>query len=235
MRRIDGERPVGIYDRLSVLLQGEMRGGFPAIPKNQSRIVRAQSDGPVIIFEAFFELAKVQVVIAKIFIGFHRCRVQGESALAFGNRFVDTPLEQQDLSSNQVSIGVIRIKVERLRCQVAAPVEGRLRDRCFGRLRLVTKTIRQNAEGADIIRIGVERLLAKLETRCRFPAENPAFCIAAAHCIARSAALGFGRSPFETGGFGVRELNFQCVRQMRDDLVLHLQYVGARGVELFGP
>ena len=48
--------------------------------------------------------------------------------------------------------------------------------------------------------------------------------------------IGIGRGrPFEAGGLGLGELKVDCMRQMRDNRVLRLQQIGARGVELVGP
>jgi hypothetical protein len=41
--------------------------------------------------------------------------------------------------------------------------------------------------------------------------------------------------PFETRGLRLGELEVHRVRQTCDDLILHLQQIGARGVELVGP
>ena len=92
------------------------------------------------------------------------------------------------------------------------------------------------ARARDIVGIGGERLFAETVTRVRFLAEISAFLYA--RLALESQVLGVGVCrwrPFETGGLGLGELNVHRARQTGDDLVLHLQQIGAGGVELIGP
>ena len=95
---------------------------------------------------------------------------------------------------------------------------------------------RQDPQGADIVGIDAERLLAEKVSRIGFLADKSAFLHG--RKTLESQILGVGirrRCPFETGGLGPVELHLHRPRQMDDDLVLHLQQIGAGGVELLGP
>ena len=56
--RIDRDRPARPVNRLVVLLQAQIRGRFPAVPKEQRRIERTHSNRFVKKFEALFKLTE---------------------------------------------------------------------------------------------------------------------------------------------------------------------------------
>ena len=73
-------------------------------------------------------------------------------------------------------------------------------------------------------------------TRFRFLADISAFLYGRDALESQILGVGIGRGrPFEPGGLDLGELKVHRARQMGDDLVLRLQQIGARGVELIGP
>src|SRR4029077_14573156 len=94
----------------------------------------------------------------------------------------------------------------------------------------------QSHQGADIVGIDGERLLTERVCRIRLLPEESS--LPKARYALESQVLGVRIRrwrPFEAGGLDLGELKVDCARQMRDDRVLHLQQIGARRVELFGP
>ena len=88
----------------------------------------------------------------------------------------------------------------------------------------------QPGQGTDIVGIGFERLFADTGPRDRV--------ILYVRLALESQVLGVGTCrcrPFASGRLGLRELKLHRMRQMSYDLILRLQQIGARGVELLGP
>src|SRR5271166_4701861 len=235
--RIDRDRTPGPFDRLFVLFEPEMRRRFARIPVVRRRIVRTEPDGLVEILEALFKLPELPIVVADLGVSVDGGRVEVQRALGLRVGFLETPLVPEHLGLEDMSVGDVRVDGERFRYQFVAPLEVGLRigaEVVRDRLPVLD---RQNDQRDDVVGVGGERPLAETEARLRLLADGfRGFSHGRETLESQILSVGIGRGralQARDGGRG--ELNFQRMSQARDDLVLHLQHVGARGVELIGP
>ena len=168
--------------------------------------------------------------------GVHFARVKGERALVLGDGFLVARLEPKDVALQLVIPTPIWIEGARLGHQFIGPLEVAFRVAGTTKRRPHEELLPQSHQGADIVGIDGERLFAERVCRIRLLADKSSLPFARDALESQVLGVSIGRGrPFEAGRLGLGQLKVHRPRQMGDDRVLHLQQIGARRVELFGP
>ena len=154
----------------------------------------------------------------------------------FGDRFHGAALEPKHVSLYVVRPAPIGIDGERLRLQFIGAIEVAFRVARNVQQRRHEELDSQRHQGADIVGIDGERLFAERVSRVRLLPDEARLPLAVR--ALESQILGVAidsRRLVDAGAIGLLQLQVEPVSQVRDDLVLRLQQIGARRIELLGP
>ena len=134
-----------------------------------SRIALSNNSRP------FSNCPRDEVIPGQALNGAHVGRVQGERPFSLRDGLLEAPLVEENPGLYGMSAGGSRVEGEGLRHQFVRPLEVGLGVGARAHIDRLLELHGQDPQGADIVGIDAERLLAERVTRIRFLAEPSGF------------------------------------------------------------